>query len=139
MEVGKGPMTITFKNIILKHQPEDLSSRRDSLRACRGRKPTEKKGASRNKLYTPEMWVQIPTPQQKSFMNPQSEECLFLPRRCYHLLGSGMCYKENCLKCQELQENLSNKNPCLPPKGYPGAIACRQTLHLEACEEQLGF
>lgn len=72
MEVGKGPMMAMFKNKLLKHQPENLSSRREALKAWRRRKPTEKKGASRHKLYTLEMWVQIPTPQQKTFMNPQS-------------------------------------------------------------------
>ena len=91
MGVGKGLMMIKFKNIILKHQPEYFSGRKE--------KPTEKKGASRHKLYTQEMQVKIPTPQQKSFTNAQSQECLFLPRRYYHLPGSGMCYEENYLKC----------------------------------------
>lgn len=97
-------MMIMFKNIIVKHQPEHFSGRRG--------KPTEKKGASRHKLYTQEMQVKTPIPQQKSLTNIQSHECLFLPRRYYHLPGSGMYYEENYLKCWELQKNLNNKNPC---------------------------
>lgn len=130
-------MIIMFKNINLKHQPEYFNGRREGLRACRRGKPTEKKDASRHKLYTLEMRIQIPTPQQKSFMNPQSQECEFLPRRYYYLPGSGICYEENYLKCWELQKNLNNKNPCSPPKGYRGTVACRQPLHLEVCKEQL--
>jgi len=101
MEVRKGAMMTMSENIILKHLAEHSSSRREGLGACRRGKPVEKEktGASRHKLYTLEMQIQIPTLQQKSFMNPQSQACLLLPRRCYHLPGSGMCYEENYLQC----------------------------------------
>lgn len=86
MEVGKGPMMAMFKNKLLKHQPENLSSRREALKAWRRRKPTEKKGASRHKLYTLEMWVaedlyeptksRVPVSPQETLPPPRFRDAL---------------------------------------------------------------